>query len=244
MRLLLPLLLLFSTLLAGCAGGLRINTDHTAKDQDSRVQYIVLHYTASDSQRSLAMLTHGGVSAHYMIDQEGTIYRLVDENRRAWHAGESEWEGRTWLNATSIGIEMVNLGFRDTPTGRQWYPFTEEQIKALIPLLKDIQQRHRLGPNAVIGHSDIAPSRKQDPGPMFPWARLAAAGIINWPTPATVAQRGWVRERRRRLLLPNPYQPRMTRRMTKTTWMTSRLRALPTCRWLRSPLSLSKSYCP
>lgn len=189
MRLLLPLLLLFGTLLAGCAGGLRINTDHTAKDQDSRVQYIVLHYTASDSQRSLAMLTHGGVSAHYMIDRDGTIYRLVDENRRAWHAGESEWEGRTWLNATSIGIEMVNLGFRDTPTGRQWYPFTEEQINALIPLLKDIQQRHHLGPNAVIGHSDIAPSRKQDPGPMFPWARLAAAGIINWPTPAMVAQR-------------------------------------------------------
>lgn len=191
MRNLLKLLpwLLCGLLLAGCASGPRINDDYTSRDQDSRVQYIVLHYTAAGSQQSLKLLTQAGVSAHYLIDTDGTVYRLVDENRRAWHAGVSEWEGRTWLNSTSIGIEMVNLGFRETPTGRQWYPFSEAQIQALIPLLKDIEQRHGLDRRAIVGHSDIAPGRKQDPGPLFPWARLAAAGLINWPDPAVVAQR-------------------------------------------------------
>ena len=127
------------SLLAGCSSGPRLNTDYTSANQDSRVQFIVLHYTSTDLPHSLGILTHGGVSAHYLIgdDEPATVYRLVDENRRAWHAGVSEWQGRTWLNATSIGIEIVNQGYRDTPQGRVWYPFSEAQIQALIPLLKD-----------------------------------------------------------------------------------------------------------
>ena len=107
------------SLLAGCSSGPRLNTDYTSANQDSRVQFIVLHYTSTDLPHSLGILTHGGVSAHYLIgdDEPATVYRLVDENRRAWHAGVSEWQGRTWLNATSIGIEIVNQGYRDTPQG-------------------------------------------------------------------------------------------------------------------------------
>lgn len=147
------------SLLAGCSSGPRLNTDYTSANQDSRVQFIVLHYTSTDLPHSLGILTHGGVSAHYLIgdDEPATVYRLVDENRRAWHAGVSEWQGRTWLNATSIGIEIVNQGYRDTPQGRVWYPFSEAQIQALIPLL-------RTSPSATAsprtGSSDTAISRR------------------------------------------------------------------------------------
>lgn len=179
------------SLLAGCSSGLRLNTDYTSANQDSRVQFIVLHYTSTDLPHSLGILTHGGVSAHYLIgdDEPATVYRLVDENRRAWHAGVSEWQGRTWLNATSIGIEIVNQGYRDTPQGRVWYPFSEAQIQALIPLLKDIAKRHGITPDRIIGHSDIAPGRKVDPGPLFPWKRLADAGLVPWPKPGELARR-------------------------------------------------------
>lgn len=138
---------------------------------------MVLHYTNANLERSLALLTHGEVSSHYLIgDNPATIYQLVDESRRAWHAGDSQWEGRTWLNSTSIGIEIVNPGFTDTPTGRVWHPYSEAQIQALIVLLKDIVQRNGIQPRHIIGHSDIAPLRKLDPGPMFPGNA--------WPTPA------------------------------------------------------------
>lgn len=179
------------SLLAGCSSGPRLNTDYTSANQDSRVQFIVLHYTSTDLPHSLGILTHGGVSAHYLIgdDEPATVYRLVDENRRAWHAGVSEWQGRTWLNATSIGIEIVNQGYRDTPQGRVWYPFSEAQIQALIPLLKDIAKRHGITPDRIIGHSDIAPGRKVDPGPLFPWKRLADAGLVPWPKPGELARR-------------------------------------------------------
>jgi N-acetylmuramoyl-L-alanine amidase len=156
-----------AVLLAGCASGPRIDTRYTSLGQDSRAQFIVLHYTSSDLSRSLEILKGNDVSSHYLIGEApATIYRLVDENRRAWHAGESQWNGRTWLNSSSIGIELVN--------------------RALIVLLKDIMQRHGLKPGAVIGHSDIAPQRKVDPGPLFPWKRLADAGLIAWPDAATV----------------------------------------------------------
>ncbi|MCY1265436.1 N-acetylmuramoyl-L-alanine amidase AmiD [compost metagenome] len=181
--------LLAALLLAGCAEkGLRIDTEHVSRAQDSRIQYIVIHYTSSNLSRSLSMLTRGDVSAHYLIgdDQPPTVYRLVDENRRAWHAGESEWQGRTWLNATSIGIEMVNPGYRETPHGRIWAPYQDAQIDALIPLLKDIVRRHGITPDHILGHSDIAPQRKVDPGPLFPWKRLADAGLIRWPKAADI----------------------------------------------------------
>jgi N-acetylmuramoyl-L-alanine amidase len=153
------------------------------------VQWVVVHYTSTDVQHSLELLTRGGVSSHYLIGEApATIYQLVDENRRAWHAGDSQWRGRTWLNASTIGIELVNQGYTDTPTGRVWQPYSEAQIDALILLLKDIVQRHHLPIDSIIGHSDIAPQRKVDPGPLFPWRRLAEAGLIRWPDAAAVAR--------------------------------------------------------
>jgi N-acetylmuramoyl-L-alanine amidase len=177
-------------LLAGCTSGPRFDTSHPSANHDSRVQFVVLHYTNASLERSLQLLTHGDVSSHYLIgdDKGATIYKLMDENVRAWHAGESEWNGRTWLNSSSIGIEIVNPGFKDTPTGRVWYPYTEDQVQSLIVLLRDIVKRHGIRPRDIIGHSDIAPFRKLDPGPLFPWKRLAAEGLGIWPNEQSVAR--------------------------------------------------------
>ncbi|UUC50321.1 N-acetylmuramoyl-L-alanine amidase [Pseudomonas citronellolis] len=187
------LCLMFATLLlAACAGrgGLEIDREHPSRNQDSRVQYIIIHYTSADLPRSLQLLTRGEVSAHYLIGANPpTIYQLVDENRRAWHAGQSEWQGRTWLNSTSIGIELVNPGYRETPEGRVWTPYPQGQIDALILLLKDIVKRQGITAEHILGHSDIAPQRKVDPGPAFPWKRLADAGLIPWPQPGDLAHR-------------------------------------------------------
>ena len=157
-------------LLAGCASGPRLDTSHPSANHDNRVQFVVVHYTSTNLERSLALLTHGQVSAHYLIgdDAGATIYKLVDESQRAWHAGESEWMGRTWLNSSSIGIEIVNPGYKDTPTGRLWYPYSEAQVKSLVVLLKDISKRNGIDPRNIIGHSDIAPLRKLDPGRCSP----------------------------------------------------------------------------
>lgn len=176
-------------LLAGCASGPRIDTSHSSIGHDSRVQFIVLHYTSTGLPRSLELLSGRDVSSHYLIGESpATIYRLVDEDRRAWHAGESEWNGRTWLNATSIGIELVNQGYEQSADGRRlWYPYSQAQIDALVVLLKDIMARHGLKPGAIIGHSDIAPQRKVDPGPLFPWRRLAEEGLVPWPDAGAVA---------------------------------------------------------
>lgn len=183
------LTLAFCLLLAGCASGPRIDTRHASLGHDSRVQFIVVHYTSGDLERSLEILKGDGVSSHYLIGESpATIYRLVDENRRAWHAGDSQWKGRTWLNSSSIGIELVNRGYIEGEQGRLWYPYPDAQIDALIVLLKDIMQRHGLKPGAIVGHSDIAPQRKVDPGPLFPWKRLAEAGLVPWPDPAVVAR--------------------------------------------------------
>ncbi|MDD0844949.1 N-acetylmuramoyl-L-alanine amidase [Pseudomonas sp. Gutcm_11s] len=176
-------------LLAGCAGGLQIDDSLRSQGQSSRVQYIVLHYTSTDLARSLALLTRGEVSAHYLIDDgSAKVYRLVDEDRRAWHAGDSQWQGRTWLNASTIGIELVNQGYFQGPAGRYWQPYSEAQIDTLIVLLKDLVKRHDLPIDSIIGHSDVAPQRKVDPGPLFPWKRLADAGLIRWPDAAAVAR--------------------------------------------------------
>lgn len=176
--------------LAGCASGPRYDTSHPSANYDSRIQFVVVHYTSASLERSLQLLTHGDVSSHYLIgdDNNATIYKLMDENQRAWHAGESQWQGRTWLNASSIGIEIVNPGYKDTPTGRLWYPYSEAQIQSLITLLKDISKRNGISPRHIIGHSDIAPLRKLDPGPLFPWKRLAAEGLGLWPNEQAVAR--------------------------------------------------------
>lgn len=144
------------------------------------VDILVLHYTELPLQESLDILSddkrEGRVSAHYVLDLDGTAYRLVPEERTAWHAGQSYWRGREALNATSIGIEIVNLH-----GDRHDYP--APQIAALIELCTGILKRHpQIEPRNVVGHSDIAPQRKIDPGRRFPWKTLAAAGIGLWPT--------------------------------------------------------------
>ncbi|MCY4755788.1 N-acetylmuramoyl-L-alanine amidase [Pelomonas aquatica] len=169
----------------------RIDRSYTSQNQDSRALYIVLHYTVLDWEKSLKVLTTGGqVSAHYLVrDDPATSYALVDENRRAWHAGASFWAGNTNLNSASIGIEIVNPGFVDTAAGRVYAPFPQAQVDEVIALVRDIQQRHQVRPERIIGHADIAPGRKQDPGPMFPWKQLADAGLIPWPDGPLVALR-------------------------------------------------------
>jgi len=182
-------------LLSACAsttpGGFRIDDSHVSQNQDSRAQFLVLHYTVIDFDKSLKVLTTGGqVSSHYLVrDEPPRTYLLVDEKNRAWHAGPSSWQGTTNLNAASIGIEIVNPGWVDGPQGRIYAPFPQAQIDEVIGLVKDIVARHKIRPERIIGHADIAPGRKQDPGPAFPWKQLADAGIIPWPDLAQVAMR-------------------------------------------------------
>jgi N-acetylmuramoyl-L-alanine amidase len=187
MKTLLTTLLL--ALLAGCATGPRIDHSYSAKSQSPRVKFIVLHYTVRDKPTSIKILTQQQVSAHYLVtdDPQPTIYNLVPETEQAWHAGVSSWKGFTMLNTSSVGIEIVNPGWKDTPQGRVYAPFPQTQIDAVIALVKDIAQRYHVPPENVIGHSDIAPGRKQDPGPMFPWQQLAAAGLAVWPDATRVA---------------------------------------------------------
>lgn len=184
---------LLLALLAGCATppptGPQYDHTYTARGQSSRARFLVLHYTVSNRADSIKILTQQEVSAHYLVtdDPVPVIYNLVDEKNAAWHAGNSSWKNFTQLNNSSIGIEIVNPGWQDTPGGRVYAPFPQAQIDALIPLVRDIVTRHHIAPENVLGHSDIAPLRKQDPGPMFPWRQLAAAGLVAWPDANRVA---------------------------------------------------------
>jgi N-acetylmuramoyl-L-alanine amidase len=135
------------------------------------VSMIVLHYTGMETgEAALARLRdpEAKVSAHYLVEEDGRIFRLVDEEHRAWHAGRSHWRGVTDVNSASIGIEIVNpgheFGYRDFP---------EVQVNAVIRLVADVKDRHQVTRGNVVGHSDIAPTRKKDPGERFPWAKLA-----------------------------------------------------------------------
>lgn len=186
------LLLTAAVLLSACASGVRIDNSYTSENQDSRAQFLVLHYTVGNFESSLRQLTKpsaGPVSSHYLVRDEPVItYRLVDENRRAWHAGPSFWKGHNNLNASSIGIEIVNPGWTKDANGVVTYaPFSEKQIDEVVALCKEIVVRHNIRPDRIIGHADIAPGRKQDPGPLFPWKRLADAGLIAWPDADAVA---------------------------------------------------------
>ena len=182
-------------LLAGCAttteGGVPIDTSRTAQGQDSRVLFLVIHYTVSALPRSLQILTEQQVSAHYLLTDESPprIYRLVDENRRAWHSGASAWKQHARLNSSSIGIEIVHPGYKRGPNGERVYqPFPQAQIDALIPLLRDIVKRHDILPERILGHGEVTPAYKEDPGPTFPWKVLADLGITPpWPDAARVA---------------------------------------------------------
>lgn len=182
-------ILSLAALLAACgsSGPLKIDDSYSAKGQNSRVRYLVVHYTAGNNLTSLKVLTQRDVSAHYLITDERrpTVYRLVDESRRAWHAGLGSWYGFTDINTGSIGIEIVNLGRLDD--GR-WMPYTPEQIKTVTILLQDLAQRHGVSARNIVGHSDVAPQRKLDPGPLFPWKELAQAGIGRWYNEAQANQ--------------------------------------------------------
>lgn len=184
------LLIILAAVLAGCASAPpRLDNSLSARSQSSRVKFIVIHYTVSDLPRSIKILTEQEVSSHYLLTDEAEpkFYTLVDESRMSNHAGVSSWKTYSNLNPMSVGIEIVNCGFKETPEGRVWCPFTQAQIDQLIPLLKQIVARHNIPPQNILGHSDIAPQRKQDPGPLFPWHQLAAAGLITWPDAAQVA---------------------------------------------------------
>jgi N-acetylmuramoyl-L-alanine amidase len=135
------------------------------------VSMLVLHYTGMlDAASAIARLSDPAaeVSAHYVVDEDGRIVRLVPEERRAWHAGRSAWRGITDVNSASIGIEIVNPGHE-----HGYRPFPAAQMSALIPLVADIVARHHIRPGNVVGHSDIAPARKDDPGELFDWEALA-----------------------------------------------------------------------
>jgi N-acetylmuramoyl-L-alanine amidase len=139
------------------------------------VTMLVLHYTGmKDGASAIQRLrsAESGVSSHYVVAEDGQILRLVREDKRAWHAGKSWWRGVTDINSASIGIEIVNPGHEFG-----YRPFPIPQIDALIPLVADIVRRHNIRPPYVVGHSDIAPVRKVDPGELFPWGRLAKLGL-------------------------------------------------------------------
>lgn len=141
------------------------------------ITHTIIHYTECDLNLSLSILCENSanpVSAHYVIDRDGTIYQLVCESMRAWHGGASFWKGIESLNKCSIGIELVNLGNE---------PFPNAQIESLIRLCQDLKDRLSIKPENFIGHSDIAPQRKKDPGNHFPWETLANQGIgLDWRT--------------------------------------------------------------
>ena len=143
------------------------------------IDTLVLHYTGMVSAEvALERLTapDAKVSAHWCIGEDGTLWRLVPEERRAWHAGLSEWRGRSSVNDFSVGIELVNPGHEH---GYRLFP--PAQMDALLDLVRVIVGRHRIDPRNVVAHSDIAPTRRQDPGELFDWARLAKAGVGLWP---------------------------------------------------------------
>jgi len=201
-------------LLAGCSQTpvLQVEQQYQSENRNDRIRFVVLHYTAGNWQQSLDVLTKPGnrpVSAHYLIPESGDqtypaeqklkVYQLVPEQQRAWHAGDSQWEDRTGLNDHSIGIELVNTSWCEQQPN-QLQPQDElcvaadydpAQLQLLLTLLKDILARNTdITPTRVLGHSDIVPHRKQDPGSRFPWQWLAANGVGAWYD-AAVLQRYW-----------------------------------------------------
>ncbi len=168
------------------------NSYRSVKGFNRRVRFLVLHYTAIDFKASINALTGSSVSAHYLVPdpldktyieagfKDMRIFNLVDENERAWHAGVSVWAGRVNLNDTAIGIETVNLA-TDNNGVFNFPPYNPTQIEAIKQLTSNILQRYPdITPSNVVGHSDIAPGRKSDPGAAFPWKELYDAGVGAW----------------------------------------------------------------
>lgn len=164
-------------------------TTYRASSFSERVKFLVLHYTERDIEISLKLLLGSEVSSHYLVSDTNPnhIFQLVDESKRAWHAGISSWQGHQKLNDTSIGIEIVHLGYTQNTQGEiTWHPYASDQIESVIALCQDIIARYDIDPTGVIGHSDAAPGRKQDPGPLFPWKQLYDNNIGAWYDQDTV----------------------------------------------------------
>lgn len=193
---------LLAMMLAGCAtekgvvdkGAYELDTRHQAQAAYPRIKVLVIHYTADDFDTSLATLTDKNVSSHYLIparppapDGKPRIWQLVPESELAWHAGISFWRGTNRINDTSVGIELENRGWQMINGQKRFTPFEPAQISALIPLAKDIIARYSIKPENVVAHADIAPQRKDDPGPLFPWEALYRQGIGAWPDADRVA---------------------------------------------------------
>ncbi|MEQ9504899.1 MAG: N-acetylmuramoyl-L-alanine amidase [Hyphomonas sp.] len=159
------------------------------------VDLLVLHYTGMESgAAALARMRdpEAKVSAHYMVWEDGRIARLVDESRRAWHAGLSNWMGDDDLNSRSVGIEIVNGGHDYPLPGGRLPPYPDVQIAAVIALAREIIAHHGIRQSRIVAHSDIAPKRKIDPGEHFPWERLAEAGLGLWPSETSGAGCVWM----------------------------------------------------
>ena len=168
------------------AAAVRPSPNHGPRRVGRRPDIIVLHYTGMpDADGALARLCDPSaeVSAHYLIEEDGRVTQLVPEARRAWHAGESSWEGKRDVNSRSIGIEIANPGHEF-----DYADFPPRQIEAAAGLCRDIIARHAIRAERVLAHSDVAPSRKQDPGEKFPWDQLHRAGVGHWVPPAPISQ--------------------------------------------------------
>ena len=150
------------------------SSNYGLRRADTEIEFIILHYTAMSTEKSLERLCDPvhEVSCHYLIDPSGFCYQLVDNNKRAWHAGKSYWRGYHDLNSRSLGIELVNSGNEDYP---------EAQMKSLIKLVQHLIESLALNPKNILGHSDIAPTRKLDPGKWFNWQKLSVNGVGFFP---------------------------------------------------------------
>jgi N-acetylmuramoyl-L-alanine amidase len=165
--------------------------NHGERAAGKPVDILLLHYTGMISdERALKWLCdpESGVSSHYFVFEDGRVFQLVEEGRRAWHAGKSFWAGETDINSRSIGIEVANPGHEFG-----YRPFPDAQIVAVIALCRDILARNSIPPERVLAHSDVAPMRKDDPGELFPWATLAKAGIGVAPVAETINGRETLR---------------------------------------------------
>lgn len=162
--------------------------NHGERRGVTRPDMLLLHYTGmATAEGALERLCQpgSGVSAHYFVFEDGRLVQCVPEARRAWHAGEASWAGEADINSRSVGVEIVNPGHAINYTD-----FPDAQIATVIALARDILARQPIPPHRVLGHSDVAPLRKDDPGEKFPWARLAAAGVGVWVDPVPVADAG------------------------------------------------------
>jgi N-acetylmuramoyl-L-alanine amidase len=150
----------------------------TKYPKGAEINSIVLHYTGMETAKTAIdkmCNPQYEVSCHYCVDYNGDVYKLVDESKKAWHAGVSWWREEDNININSVGIEIVNKGHECS-----YEIFPEAQIQAVIALCKDIKNRHKIDDRWVVGHSDVAPNRKEDPGELFPWQKLAMEGIGLW----------------------------------------------------------------